>query len=174
MSTIIEKRGGGPSPGAGKSGGASIRRSLHDRDLYSWVGEQVALLRAGRVSEIDCKNIAEELSDVGEEQYHRLESALSVLLQHMLKWDYQAEKRGRSWVNSILEHRDQAARQIARNPGLKSRRAEAIEAGYARGRYRASSETGLDVEDFPKICPYSWDEIMTREFLWRSARQRKR
>ena len=52
------------------------KRTRYEDDLYSWVLEQVALLRAGRLGEIDAENIAEELSDVGSEQYDKLESSV--------------------------------------------------------------------------------------------------
>ena len=48
-------------------------------DLYSWAVRQAALLREGRLAEIDAAAIAEEIDDVGEEEYHRLESALRVV-----------------------------------------------------------------------------------------------
>src|ERR1043165_5179653 len=70
-------------------------------DLYTWAVEQAALLRAGKVAEADALNIAEELDDVGNEQYDKLESALRVILLHLLKWDHQPEKRSRSWYNSV-------------------------------------------------------------------------
>jgi hypothetical protein len=44
-------------------------------DLYSWARRQAELLRAGRLPEIDAVAIAEEIDDVGEEQYDKLESA---------------------------------------------------------------------------------------------------
>ena len=71
----------------------------YEADLYGWVEEQVALLRAGRLAEIDAENIAEELSDVGSEQYDKLESSVRVLVMHMLKWDQQPEKLSASWLN---------------------------------------------------------------------------
>jgi hypothetical protein len=40
-----------------------------EADLYSWAVRQAELLRAGRLSEIDPAAIAEEIDDVGEEQY---------------------------------------------------------------------------------------------------------
>src|SRR5208282_6351419 len=46
-------------------------------DLYSWARRQAELLRAGRLAEIDPVAIAEEIDDVGEEEYHRLECALT-------------------------------------------------------------------------------------------------
>ena len=76
-----------------------------EADLYSWALRQAELLRAGRLSEIDAAAIAEEIDDVGEEQYDKLESALRVLMLHLLKWDHQPDRRSRSWTLSIREHR---------------------------------------------------------------------
>jgi predicted nucleic acid-binding Zn-ribbon protein len=135
-------------------------------DLYSWSKHQASLLRAGRVAEIDALNIAEELDDVGNEQYGKLESALSVLLTHMLKWDHQPAMRSRSWVNSIREQRRRVERLLRKNPGLKSALDEAIIEGYEDARDSASTETNLDVSKFPESCPYDFSEITTRHFSW--------
>src|SRR5687768_6863980 len=110
---------------------------LYDQDLYAWSEEQVRLLRAGRLDEIDVENIAEEISDVGSEQYDKLESALRVLLTHMLKWDHQPERRSRSWEASILVQRDRIEQQLRKNPSLKARRVEAVTDAYRRARFRA-------------------------------------
>src|SRR5271165_5942558 len=91
-----------------------------EADLYSWAVRQAELLRAGRLSEIDPVAIAEEIDDVGEEEYHRLESALRILMLHPLKWDHQQNRRSRSWTLTILERRPRAQRQLRRSPGLKS------------------------------------------------------
>jgi hypothetical protein len=137
---------------------------LYKRDLYAWVQEQVRLLRAGRVNEIDAENIAEEISDVGHNEYDKLESALRVLLAHMLKWDHQPEQRSRSWENTIGIQRHHALRQLRDNPSLKSRRGEAVSEGYYAARLLASSETDIDVERFPEECPSDWEAIVGREF----------
>ena len=72
-------------------------------DFYGWALQQANLLQEGRLSEIDTINVAEELIDLGNEQYDKLESALTVLFMHLLKWDYQPEKRARSWENTVRE-----------------------------------------------------------------------
>src|SRR4051812_41263187 len=77
----------------------------YDSDLYSWAVEQAALLRAGKIAEADALNIAEELDDVGNEQYEKLESALRLILLHLLKWDHRPERRSRSWYGSISVQR---------------------------------------------------------------------
>ncbi|MGQ0673288.1 MAG: DUF29 domain-containing protein [Hyphomicrobium sp.] len=129
--------------------------------------EQVALLRAGRVDGIDAANVAEELSDVGNEQLDKLENAIAVLTMHLLKWDHQRERRSRSWQATVAEQRRGIARVMMKNPGLKSLVQEAITIGYADGRDRAVAETNLPYETFPETWPYSFDDLMTREIVAR-------
>lgn len=122
------------------------------------------LLREGRLDQIDAENIAEEISDVGSNEYDKLESALRILLMHMLKWDHQPERRSRSWEATILEQRDRVERQLSGNPSLKARRSDAVREGYRAGRLRAYGETDLDLESFPEECPYDWETILNRPF----------
>lgn len=145
-----------------------LARTRYEDDLYTWVQEQVALLRAGRIERIDAHNISEELSDVGSEQYDKLESALEVLLMHMLKWDHQPKRRSRSWRLTIREQRQRLEKQLGKNPGLKSRLAEAIEDGFALGRTGAARGMGVEPESLAASCPYDWDSIMNRVFDERS------
>ena len=110
--------------------GVANSQTLYEQDHYSWVEQQVALLRAGRLGEVDVENVAEELSDPGRTHFHRLQSSLKILVMHMLKWDHQTEHRSSSWEESIREHRRWVVRLLTRNPGLRSRRDEALADGY--------------------------------------------
>src|SRR5438876_9704006 len=94
-------------------------RARYDQDLYGWAVEQAALLRAGKIAEADALNIAEELDDVGNKQYDKLESALRVILLHLLKWDHQPERRTHSWQASIKIQGDHVRKVLRKNPGLK-------------------------------------------------------
>jgi len=145
-------------------------RTRYEDDLYTWVQEQVALLRAGRVDALDLDHIAEELSDVGNAQYNQLESALRVLMMHMLKWDQQPEKRTPSWIFSIREQRRRYARLLRKNPGLQSSLEEARDAAYPNARDWASEECHLPVDEFPPECPYEWDDILNRPFDFDSVK----
>jgi hypothetical protein len=138
----------------------------YDRDLYSWAVEQAALLRAGKIAEADALNIAEELDDVGNEQYDKLESALRLILLHLLKWDHQPERRSRSWRATIIVQRNHVQKVLRKNPGLKPHIEEAVAEAYRDARVEAGAETGLDDKVFSKSCPYSWDDIMERPIEW--------
>jgi hypothetical protein len=62
------------------------KRTRYEKDYYGWALEQVALLRSGRVQEVEAENVAEELEGLANDEFAKLESSLRVLLMHMLKW----------------------------------------------------------------------------------------
>src|SRR5262245_15035216 len=148
---------------SGRSGRGPAR---YDRDLYSWALEQAALLRAGRVDQADALNIAEELDDVGNEQYDKLESALRIILLHLLKWDHQPERRSRSWHASIAVQRKHVAKVLRKNPGLKPLIDEALTEAYDVARIEAAAQTSRDEDTFPPECPYSFADIIDRTIDW--------
>jgi hypothetical protein len=157
--------------GVGKSGSQILKEAAgvalaKERDLYSWAARQAALLREGRVAEIDAAAIAEEIDDVGEEQYHRLESALRVLLHHLLKWDHQPTGRSRSWAITIREQRRRADRQLRKNPGLKARLNEALAEACEDARDEAARERGLPTRTFPVKIPFAFADMMERPIVW--------
>jgi hypothetical protein len=139
-------------------------RAEYERDFYSWLMEQARLVREGRWELVDRENVAEEIESLGREQFNKLESALRVLLLHILKWDHQPVKRSRSWALSIRQQRLELDDVLADNPGLRPRIGEAIARAYRKARLQATKETGLKEARFPVACPYSWDQIVAREF----------
>ena len=151
---------------ARRQGRAGREPARYDQDLYSWAVEQAALLRAGRIVEVDAANIAEELDDVGNEQYDKLESALRIILLHLLKWDHQPARRSRSWTASILVQRNHVQKVLRKNSGLKPRVEEAIIEAYADARVLAAAQTRMEPTSFPEHCPYSWQQITERPIDW--------
>jgi hypothetical protein len=139
-------------------------RAEYERDFYSWLMEQARLLREGRFDALDRENLGEEIESLGREQFNKLEGALRVLLMHILKWDHQPRRRSRSWVLSIEAQRIEVENVLSDNPGLKPRLAEAIGRAYRSARVEAARETGLEKSTFPQTCPYSFDELTSREF----------
>jgi hypothetical protein len=144
--------------------GAASGRTRYEQDFYGWAFEQADLLRRTAPAGLDAENIAEELQDLGGSQYDKLESALTVLLMHMLKWDHQPDRRSRSWANTIRTQRRHYGKVLKANPSLKPRRDEALAEAYEDARASASSETDLPIKTFSDICAYSWSDILDRPF----------
>lgn len=140
-------------------------RADYERDFYSWLMEQARLVRAGQWFAVDRENLAEEIESLGREQFNKLVSALRVLLLHLLKWDFQPEKRTRSWALSIAAQRLEIEDILADNSGLKPRISEAMSRAYRRARIEAAKETGLEEAKFPEICGYAFEDVMTRDIV---------
>jgi len=69
----------------------------YETDIVAWANEQAQLVRAGRFELLDLEHIAEEIEDVGKSEQRELASRMTILLAHLLKWQFQPEQQGRSW-----------------------------------------------------------------------------
>jgi hypothetical protein len=138
--------------------------TLYDRDFYAWANEQAGLLRAGRLSEADIDHIAEEIESMGKSEKRELVSRLAILLLHLLKWNFQPERRTNSWRNSVEVQRVRLDSHMRDNPSLKSSLGEAIVEAFRVARLEAESETGLDRSVFPAVCPWTFEQMMDETF----------
>ena len=136
----------------------------HEEDVYGWAIYTAQLLRDKKMSELDFENIIEEMEALGRSEKHELISRLSVLLSHLLKWQYQPTMRGHSWVYSIKEQRKQSKIHLKDNPSLKSKLDDILIDAYDVAISKAAKETTLDEKEFPQGCPYTFDQIMNDEF----------
>jgi hypothetical protein len=143
-----------------------VRRHVsYDNDFHAWTREQAALLRRTRPHEIDWENLAEEVESLGRSDKRALGSDLKVVLEHLLKWRYQSEKRSESWSDSIEEHRDRIARIIADSPSLAGWPAEVLAAEYSRARRKALNDTKLPSARIPVVCPFGVEQALDPDFL---------
>lgn len=91
-------------------------------------------------------------------------SRLAGLLQHLLKWQYQPERRSRRWAASIKVQRRGLARHLKDNPSLKAKLDEAIADAFTDAVLLAASETDLPESTFPTECPWSFEAIMASDY----------
>ena len=141
--------------------------TAYETDFAAWAAEQAGLLRAGLVNSIDFKNLAEEIEDMGKSEQRELENRLQVLICHLLKWKFQPERQGNSWLATIREQRRRIDRRLKESPSLKSRLSDAefFADVWLDGISEAIRETDLPNETFPETAIWTIDEILTDEFL---------
>jgi hypothetical protein len=137
----------------------------YEQDFYAWTVEQGRLLRAGDLSAIDTVNLAEEIESMGRRDRRELESRLTVLLIHLLKWQMQPDQRSRSWSATMREQRRQIEKLLRESPSLRSFAANVLAQTYSEAREDAADETGLPESVFPAECPFTLDEVLLRSFL---------
>jgi hypothetical protein len=138
--------------------------SLYDTDFYAWTVEQATLLGHRQWDKLDLSNLIEEIESLGRQQRQELRSCLSVLLGHLLKWQYQPQRRSRSWLATIRIQRRDALRLLQENPSLKPALDEILKDAYANGRDLAIAETELPDQTFPPHCLYSLQQTLDEAF----------
>jgi hypothetical protein len=91
---------------------------LYDLDFAEWARWNAELLRSGRVAEADLEHIAEEIEDMGKRERRALYHRFVRLIEHLLKWEYQPERRGTSWERTIITQRKGLQRLLDENPSF--------------------------------------------------------
>ncbi|QKJ87120.1 DUF29 domain-containing protein [Paramixta manurensis] len=142
-----------------------MQNKLYKTDFYGWTQEQAGLLRDGRLSEIDAKNLMEEIESMGGSERRELESRLEVLFMHLLKWKYQPGYRGKSWTLTIKEQRRKISRHLEKNPSLKNKADEMAQESYGDAILSAARETGLEENLFPAHMPWTLAQALDPDFL---------
>jgi len=140
-------------------------RVLYQADYYGWLQENAQLIREKRFSELDVDNIIEELESMGKSEKRELSNRLTVLLMHLLKWQYQSVKRSTSWRNTIAVQRIDIRELLEDSPSLRREVADKIAVVYEKAVLAAEVETGIEKQNFPSACPFSFEQILDEDFL---------
>ncbi|MCL1463360.1 DUF29 domain-containing protein [Argonema galeatum] len=139
---------------------------LYEQDYYLWMITTANLLRERRFEEINFEHLIEEIEEMGKDKRRELKSRLVVLLMHILKYQYQIEKRSSSWVSTILEQYDQIEYLLEDSPSLKPYYLEIFKQCYSKAIRNASAETKLSVNAFPNESPFSPEDVINSDFIF--------
>ncbi len=139
--------------------------NLYECDFNLWVEATAQILREGRLTELDVVNLLEEVESMGISNKLALNSDLVVVLLHLLKWQYQPNKRTRSWEKSIAEHRRRIDERFESSPSLKRYYLQIFDKCYRNARKQAKIETRLPLAHFPEVCPFTSEQVLDEDFL---------
>ncbi|MFN6562243.1 MAG: DUF29 domain-containing protein [Nostoc sp. ChiSLP01] len=142
----------------------SANQNLYEADFYAWTQQQAYLLRHHQWTQLDLPNLIEEIESLGRKERQELRNRLSILIGHLLKWEYQPGQRSRSWLATIRVQRRETLKLLNENPSLKSYLAELLQEAYENARDLASGETNLPLSNFPEQCLYSLENIISDRF----------
>jgi hypothetical protein len=149
---------------------------LYDRDYYGWIQDNVQAIREGRFKDVDWRNVAEELEDMGKSERRAVRSQLARLVAHLLKWSFEAEGRRlseHSWRATIEDARDSVRELVEESPSFKPKLNEFLSAVYRHALAQAVAETNLPRKTFPTVCPWSLEQVLDDDF-WPEGEPRLR
>jgi hypothetical protein len=134
--------------------------ALYAVDETAWLEAMAAAARHGDAAALDLEHLSEYLTDMALRDRREVKSRLVVLLTHLLKWEYQPERRSRSWRTPVLHQRQRMADLAGR--GVLRAHAEAVlPDAYADAAELAASETAQPRPTFPTECPYTVAQLLS-------------
>ncbi|WP_298920187.1 DUF29 domain-containing protein [uncultured Nostoc sp.] len=139
-------------------------KNLYEQDFYLWTQTIAQQLKENNFNEIDIPNLIEEIENMGRSEKRELKNRLIVLLMHLLKWQYQPEKRSESWRSTISEQRICIETLLEDSPSLQPLLTKVFEDCYQKARLKASDETGIKLNFFPKESPFTLEETLKNSY----------
>jgi Domain of unknown function DUF29 len=141
------------------------KRSLYERDYYTWALQQARALKEHRLEELDWENLSDEVAGLASSEWRELRSRLKVLLEHLIKWQFQPKRRTRSWRATVAVQRVEIRQHVARHPGLKPSIPDALGEAYEAARVEISIRflRRSDPQP-PDSCPWTFEQVMDDQF----------
>lgn len=139
--------------------------NLYEIDFYAWTQEQVSLLKTQQWNELDTVNLIKEIEALGRKERQKLRNRLGILLGHLLKWQFQPNKRTNSRLWTIREQRVQIKLLLEDSPTLKPYLDKVFPDAYELGFALEIRETDLDEQVFLEVCPYTPAQALNSGFL---------
>jgi len=94
-----------------------------------------------------------------------MQSRLSRLIQHLLKWQVQPMKRSASWQSTIAAQRFRIRKLLDENPSFGPELVNWIDQEYDHSVHMATLDTGLERQRFPSSWPYTLEQTLDQSFL---------
>lgn len=132
---------------------------LYELDETAWLETMSRLAAEGRSDQLDLIHLSEYLSDMAKRDRREVQNRLTVLLSHLLKWEYQPDRRNKSWQLTIAEQQREL-QLLLESRSLHNHALNELPRIYARAVKEASIETGLTPETFPATCPFALDAAL--------------
>jgi Domain of unknown function DUF29 len=136
----------------------------YDTDFTAWAQAQAAALRAKDWAALDVDHLAEEVEDLRKTERRAVRSQLRLILSHLLKWQYQPDKRSESWRGTIANGRVLVQEDLEDNGSLAGELDPLAAWAYPRARRDAAKETGLPLATFPEACLWPLAQVLDEEF----------
>jgi hypothetical protein len=135
-------------------------QALYEQDETAWLEAMAGLVSQRRLDEIDYPHLAEFLTDMALRDRREVTSRLSLLIAHLLKWNYQPDRRTGGWQVTVEVQRQELA-DLLESGTLRNHAIAVLAKAYANAVRQAIAETKLPASTFPAECPYSLEALLT-------------
>lgn len=90
------------------------------------------------------------IQEMAKRDLGRMESQFERIYEHLLKYKYQKDRQTRSWINTIIDSKNNIEKQKEESKSIWNYFGEDhLDDIYKKSVRKASKETGLDIKSFP-------------------------
>jgi hypothetical protein len=141
------------------------KRSLYERDYYTWALQQARALKEHRLEDLDWENLSDEVESLAKTERRELRTRLKLLIAHLLKWQFQPQRRTRSWSSTVAVQRLEIREHLDENPGLKPSVPEVLAQAYKAARLEVTGRILRRSDPQPPdSCPWTFEQVMDEQF----------
>ncbi|MGD1069989.1 MAG: DUF29 domain-containing protein [Bryobacteraceae bacterium] len=137
--------------------------ALYETDFAEWAETQSGALRRRDARELDWDNLAEEITALARNDKRAIRSHLTNLVKHLIKLKIQPGKRTDSWLQSIVNAREELDLIIEDSPSQRSYPALMFDHCYDRAFKMALRETGVEAR--PERTPWTIEQTLSADFF---------
>ena len=135
---------------------------LYEADETAWLDEMARLAANRDAERLDLEHLSEYLTDMAKRERREVLSRLTILLAHLLKWDAQPDRRGKSWQATIRSQRREL-NQLLESGTLRAHAIEELSKAYEWAVEDAMEESELERDAFPEVSPYTLESALGEE-----------
>ena len=150
---------------------------LYDVDFHQWLLAQADAIRRRSANELDWENLAEEVESLGRSERRGLKKRLALIVSHLLKWEHQPHRRGRSWQRTVRDNRVAIPLILRDNPSFTSDLQDTFIEAYALGRREAATDMDMEDGQLPEEPPFTLEQVLDSRYppglaAWEPRRRR--
>ncbi len=128
-----------------------VEKALYDTDEYAWIAQQVAALEAGDFNQLDGTNLAVFLTDMAKRDRRDLQSRLTLLASHIIKFHAQPDQISTSWQVTVLTQQSEIEEITNDSQTLKNEVTAMLPKVQRNAVKYASIETGMSITELQAV-----------------------
>lgn len=135
---------------------------LYDSDFLAWTQQQAVAVRAGIWDDIDREHLAEEIEDLWKRESGFLWRDLRELMVWLVAYAYAPEQRlaHPHWYVRITSIRCDIEVIVDIWSNMAAKVERLLPEAFEHGREVATEETGLPLDAFPGVCPWTPEQVL--------------
>ena len=140
-----------------------MSNTLYAQDEHAWIEQQIALMRAGKLEQLDGDNLVLFLSDMMIRDRRELRSRITSLLCYLLKIQHLSETLTPRIVNNVIAQQQEINTLLLAVPSLQEHVPGLFNTSYRDAVRHASVESDVPASRFPPQSPWTLQELIDME-----------